>query len=74
MSKRLIRISSANIYTTLQHLPKIEISAVTDRGNTVFGRIASIQPDGLTLTDGRSHQHYLAFKDLYEVVYDVAQV
>ncbi|QRR01567.1 hypothetical protein [Dyadobacter sandarakinus] len=70
MSKRLVRISAPGFHDALRELPPIMVHAVTRRGNSVFGKIESVQVGGITLTDTRFHQHYFAFTDLYEIVYD----
>jgi hypothetical protein len=70
MSKRLIRIASQAIYPSLEKLLKLEINAVMQNGNTIFGRLDSFTKDHLILLDTRSHPHQLHLKDLFEIVYD----
>jgi small nuclear ribonucleoprotein (snRNP)-like protein len=71
MSKRIVRISSAKIYPSLENLIKKEINVVLQNGNTHFGKLASFTPEQLTLTDTRNHSHQLALSELYEIVYDL---
>ncbi|WP_439584095.1 hypothetical protein [Dyadobacter bucti] len=70
MSKRLIRITSQAIYPSLDKLLKVEINAVMQNGNTIFGKLHSFTEDQLVLLDTRSHPHQLLLNDLFEIVYD----
>jgi len=70
MSKRLIRISAKDIYSSLEKLLKIEINAVTDNGNTHFGKLESFTKEQLLIRDTRNHAHLIPLPSLYEIVYD----
>jgi hypothetical protein len=70
MSKRLIRISSKDIFSSLENLLKININAVMDNGNTHFGRLESFTKDHLLIRDTRNHAHNIPLPALYEIVYD----
>jgi small nuclear ribonucleoprotein (snRNP)-like protein len=72
MSKRLVRISTANIFPALEKLIKQEINVILQNGNTHFGKLASFTKEQLILTDTRNHSHQLALSELYEIVYDHA--
>ncbi|PSL20790.1 hypothetical protein [Dyadobacter jiangsuensis] len=70
MSKRLIRVTPDEIKSKQGILQKLPLNAVLSNGNTVFGRLISIDATQLVLKDTRDHQHQIALSDLYEVVYD----
>ncbi|MCE7070954.1 hypothetical protein LZG74_11615 [Dyadobacter sp. CY327] len=70
MSKRLIRISSKNIFASLEKLLKIEINAVLNNGNTHFGELESFTNESLLIRDSRNHTHLIPLPSLYEIVYD----
>ncbi|WAC12384.1 hypothetical protein [Dyadobacter pollutisoli] len=74
MSKRLVRISTANIFPSLDKLVKREINVILQNGNTHFGKLASFTKERLILTDTRNHPHELALSELYEIVYDISPV
>jgi small nuclear ribonucleoprotein (snRNP)-like protein len=74
MSKRLVRISSVNIFPSLDKLIEKEINAVLQNGNTHFGKLASFTEQQLILTDTRNHSHQLALSELYEIVYDLSSL
>ncbi|MEO6282880.1 MAG: hypothetical protein ABIN80_13235 [Dyadobacter sp.] len=74
MSKRLVRISTANIFPALEKLIKQEINVILQNGNTHFGKLASFTKEKLILTDTRNHSHQLTLSELYEIVYDHAVV
>jgi hypothetical protein len=70
MSKRLIRVTPGEI-TGKQHiLQKHTLNAVLSNGNTVFGRLTSVDASQIVLKDTRDHSHRIALSDLYELVYD----
>jgi small nuclear ribonucleoprotein (snRNP)-like protein len=70
MSKRLIRVTPSEIKSKEGILQKQPLNAILSNGNTVFGRLISIDAAQLVLKDTRNHQHQIALSDLYEVVYD----
>ncbi|SEI40667.1 hypothetical protein SAMN05216327_101301 [Dyadobacter sp. SG02] len=70
MSKRLIRVQRDEIQGKQHILQKQPLNAVLSNGNTIFGRLISIDAAQLILKDTRDHQHKIALSDLYEVVYD----
>ena len=70
MSKRLIRVQPDEIKSKQSLLQKQPLNAVLSNGNTVFGRLISVDAVQLTIKDTRDHQHQIALSDLYEVVYD----
>ncbi len=70
MSKRLTRVKPDEIKSKQGILQKQPINAVLSNGNTVFGRLISIDGAYLVLKDTRDHKHQIAISDLYEVVYD----
>lgn len=70
MSKRLIRVTPNEILSKQHILQKHTLNAVLSNGNTVFGRLMSIDAMQLVLKDTRDHSHRIALSDLYEVVYD----
>jgi small nuclear ribonucleoprotein (snRNP)-like protein len=70
MSKRLIRVTPDEIISKQHILQKHTLNAVLSNGNTVFGRLMSIDATQLVLKDTRNHNHRIALSDLYEVVYD----
>jgi len=70
MSKRLIRVTPDEILSKQHILQKHTLNAVLSNGNTVFGRLMSIDATQLVLKDTRDHSHRIALSDLYEVVYD----
>ncbi|OJV16435.1 MAG: hypothetical protein BGO21_26430 [Dyadobacter sp. 50-39] len=70
MSKRLIRVQPDEIMRKQGQLQKQPLSAVLSNGNTIFGRLLTIDASHLVLKDTRDHQHHIALSDLYEVVYD----
>ncbi|MCF2487441.1 hypothetical protein [Dyadobacter sp. CY347] len=72
MSKRLIRISSKDIFASLEKLLKIEINAVMDNGNTHFGKLESFTKENLLIRDTRNHAHLIPLPSLYEIVYDAS--
>lgn len=74
MSKRLVRISTANIFQSLDKLVKREINVILQNGNTHFGKLASFTKEQLVLTDTRNHPHQLPLSELYEIVYDISSV
>ena len=73
MSKRLIRVTPNEINSKRGILQKQPLNAVLSNGNTVFGRLISIDASQLVLEDTRNHRHQIALSDLYEVVYDDAR-
>nr|WP_295933416.1 hypothetical protein [uncultured Dyadobacter sp.] len=73
MSKRLIRIKSAELPTAISRLQKFSINAVLSDGNTLFGKVISFSGDHFTLKDTRDHAHLVRFGDVYEIVYDTIQ-
>lgn len=70
MSKRLIRVQPDEIQSKQSLLQKQPLNAVLSNGNTIFGRLISVDAAQLTIKDTRDHQHQIALSDLYEVVYD----
>ena len=70
MSKRLIRVQPTEIKSKQNLLQKQPLNAVLSNGNTIFGRLISVDGAQLTIKDTRDHQHQIALSDLYEVVYD----
>jgi small nuclear ribonucleoprotein (snRNP)-like protein len=70
MSKRLIRVTPDEIISKQHILQKHTLNAVLSNGNTVFGRLMSVDALQLVLKDSRNHSHRIALSDLYEVVYD----
>ncbi|MCF0051564.1 hypothetical protein LXM25_15965 [Dyadobacter sp. LJ53] len=72
MSKRLVRISAKDIYSSLERLLKTEINAITDNGNTHFGKLESFTKENLLIRDTRNHAHHLPLLSLYEIVYDAS--
>lgn len=70
MSKRLIRVTPDEIISKQRILQKHILNAVLSNGNTVFGRLMSVDASHLVLKDTRNHSHRIAISDLYEVVYD----
>lgn len=70
MSKRLIRLTPDEIIGKQHILQKHTLNAVLSNGNTVFGRLMSIDATQLVLKDTRDHHHRIALSELYEVVYD----
>jgi len=70
MSKRLIRVKPDEIKSNHGILQKQPLNAVLFNGNTIFGRLLSIDEAQLVLKDTRNHHHQIALSDLYEVVYD----
>ncbi|MCE7066700.1 hypothetical protein [Dyadobacter sp. CY326] len=73
MSKRLIRISSKDIFAKLESLLRREINVVLNNGNTHFGKLESFTQEHLLLRDTRNHPHNIALQGLYEIVYDAGQ-
>ena len=73
MSKRLLRISSKDIFASLESLLRTEINVVLDDGNTHFGKLASYTQEQLLLHDTRNHPHTISLPSVYEIVYDAAQ-
>jgi small nuclear ribonucleoprotein (snRNP)-like protein len=73
MSKRLIRISSKDIFASLESLLRTEINVVLDNGNTHFGKLESFDMKHLLLRDTRNHPHEIQLAGLYEIVYDAEQ-
>lgn len=70
MSKRLIRVQPDQIQSKQSLLQKQPLNAVLSNGNTIFGRLISVDAAQLIIKDTRDHQHQIALSDLYEVVYD----
>ena len=73
MSKRLIRISSNDVFASLESLLRTEINVVLDNGNTHFGKLESFDKAQLLLRDTRNHSHKIPLSGLYEIVYDAEQ-
>jgi hypothetical protein len=74
MSKRLVRISSKDIYSSLEKLLKIQINAVMNDGNTHFGKLESFTKEQLLIRDTRNHMHQIPLPSLYEIVYDAGSM
>ncbi|WP_426293277.1 hypothetical protein ACN9ML_29130 [Dyadobacter endophyticus] len=70
MSKRLIRVKPDEIRSKQDTLLSHPFNAVLSNGNTIFGRLISLDEMQLVLKDTRDHHHRIALSDLYEVVYD----
>ncbi|WP_353721308.1 hypothetical protein [Dyadobacter sp. 676] len=51
-------------------LQRQPINAVLSNGNTVFGRLLSVDATQITLKDTRNHTHRIPVSELYEIVYD----
>jgi len=73
MSKRLVRIASGKLSPMLDQLKTLEINAVLQNGNTLFGKLVSFTADHIVVEDFRSHSHNLRIADIYEIVYDKVQ-
>lgn len=73
MSKRLIRIKPAELLATKNQWQRYPLNAVLADGNTLFGRLVSLDSESLTLKDTRDHSHQIRINDLYELVYDHPQ-
>jgi hypothetical protein len=70
MSKRLIRVKPDQISGNLVALQRQPVNAVFSNGNTIFGRLISVETNLLFLKDTRDHTHQIPLSDLYELVYD----
>ena len=70
MSKRLIRVTPEEIKSKQSVLQKQPLNVVLSNGNTIFGRLISVDAMQLVVKDTRDHHHRIALSDLYEVVYD----
>ncbi len=51
-------------------MQKHTLNAVLSNGNTVFGRLISVDASQIILKDTRAHSHRIPLSDLYELVYD----
>lgn len=72
MSKRLIRLKNKSAFQELSKQLGIEISAVSQNGNTHFGTLTSIDSNHVVVTDPRAHVHQLTLSDLYEIIIDTS--
>ncbi|TDE16388.1 hypothetical protein [Dyadobacter psychrotolerans] len=74
MSKRLIRINPNDAFLKLTGMAGTELNVILNDDRTYFGKLVSIEPRFLVLSDTRSHIHQLELSDLYEIVYDMFSV
>lgn len=70
MSKRLIRVKPEAIKQHQFSLQQRPFNAILSNGNTVFGRLISLDDVRIAVKDTRDHLHQIAISDLYELVYD----
>jgi ABC-type bacteriocin/lantibiotic exporter with double-glycine peptidase domain len=70
MSKRLVRIKGAEVFTQLQHQIGTELNAVLHNGTTHYGILHSIATDQLYITDPRKHSHKITISEIYEIIMD----
>jgi len=70
MSKRLIRIKSADAFLKLENHIGVELNVVLENGKTHFGVLNSITTVQMIIADTREHLHKLMISDIYEIVLD----